>query len=223
MRDIPEEEWRVYDLIEVVQEQIRSEYATLSQLFSEADRLASLYPASVEAHYLRGLALYYLWDHDFGGANEALDEMCVVLRMDPLHQWACWFAVVLSYVVGNYNAVFELFARLDRKYFANENKDWRFVKAWEYALCGQLRMGRFDAFESGLKKLVREFVKVADDCDELLERPNQLMAIYRDLRSGSGELSGESERGAARDLLDRQLALLVPGGWISPAELAESS
>jgi hypothetical protein len=222
MWDLPGEERRIYDLIEVVQEQVRPDYATLSQLLSDADRLASFHPTSVEAHYLRGWALYCLWDNDFGGANEGLDEMRVVLQMEPNHQWARWFAIVLSYVIGDYKSVIELFARLDREYFANEDKDWRFVKAWEYALCSQLWIGRYAIFESGLKELVHEFVKVADDCDEWFERPNQLMAIYRKLRSGSGELAWGSNRGALIDLLESQLALLVPGGWIAPAELAES-
>ncbi|MEV4641177.1 hypothetical protein AB0J80_27930 [Actinoplanes sp. NPDC049548] len=212
MRDIPEEWRRVYDLIAVVETQIRPEYATLSHLSTEADRLVSLHPTSAEARYLRALALYDRWDYHNGDVDEAAQEMHAVLHMEPYHQWACWHAIVLSYTLGDHDSVLELFARVNREYFAKDHKDWRFVKAWEYALCSRLRTGRLKAFEGELDELIDAFVKVADDPDEGLERPNQLLAIYRELRSG-----------ALRELLERQLARLVPGGWIEPEELAEVS
>jgi hypothetical protein len=142
-----------------------------------------------------------------------------VRQIDPTHQWAIWHSIVLSYELSDHDAVIELFARIDRSYFADQDKDWRYLKAWEYALCSHLRSGHREIFESGLKNLMQEFVKVADDPDVILERPNQILAIYRELRSGRAGLSPEADRAALVNLIEGQLALLVPGHWVKGEEL----
>lgn len=220
MYDLPEGDRYIYDLIDIVQGQRHPDYEILSQLLAEADRLVRSHQTSPEAHFLRGWALYYLWDYNFGDPRQALDEMSHVLRLDSSHQWALWFAIVLSAVVSDDRKVVDLFARLDRTFFSDEGKDWRYLKAWEYAICSHLRLGHMSEFEDGLKNLVQEFVKVADDPEEILERPNQLMAVYRELRSDLGGSRSGGDRDVLDDLLERQLALLVSGGWISSAELS---
>ncbi|MGH3380726.1 MAG: hypothetical protein ACRDP6_38930 [Actinoallomurus sp.] len=222
MSELPEGERGVYDLIEAVEVQLHPDRATLSRILAEADRLVESYADSPEAHYLRGWALYHLWDHGFGAAREALDEMRRVLRLDPSHQWALWDAVVLSARLDEDGAVIDAFMRLNRAFFTSQDKDWRYLKAWEYALCGHLRLGHRAEFEAGLRGLVREFRKVADDPDVILERPNQLMALYRELRSDPCDLASGVGRVALIDLLESQLALLVPGGWIGPQELGSA-
>jgi hypothetical protein len=219
MSDVPNAGWHVYDLIEVVEAQLHPDYATLSQVLAEADRLLRSHGDSAEVHYLRGYALYLLWDHGFAGAREARDEMDVVLRLDPSHQWALWCAIVLSARLGEDGVTIELFARLNRAYFADQGKDWRYLKAWEYALCSHLRLGDLGRFETGLKGLIQEFVKVAADPDEILERPNQVMEAYRRLRSEPGDLGSGADPDALVHLLEDQLTLLVPGGWIRSQEL----
>jgi len=223
MSDLPEDEWHVYDLIDAVQGQSNPNYEMLAQVLAAADRLVRLHQNLPEAHFLRGWALYYLWDYNFGDAREALDEMQLVLRLDPSHQWALWFAIVLSAVLGDNGMVVGLFDRLDRAFFADEGKDWRYLKSWEYALCSHVRLGHIDVFAVGLKSLIQEFVKVANDPEEILERPNQLMAIYKELRSNSSKSLLGSDRKLLVNLLEGQLALLVSGGWIGSEELGSAN
>lgn len=219
MFDLPETERGVYDLIEAAETRLHPDHATLSRILVEAERLVRSHADSTEAHYLRGWALYHLWDHGFGGADKALEEMYQVLELCPWHQWALWDAIVLSAYLGEDGAVIELFARLRRAFFAEQDKDWRYLKAWEYALCSHLRLGDLEQFKTGLRSLIQEFVNVTDDVDEILERPNQLLALYRELRSRSSDLGAASDRSALIDFIESQLALLVPGAWIKQEEL----
>lgn len=80
-----------------------------------------------------------------------------VLGLYSSHQWALWDAIVLSAHLGEDGVVIELFTRLDRAFFADQGKDWRYLKAWEYALCSHLRLGDLDQFATGLKSLIQEF------------------------------------------------------------------
>ena len=225
MPNLPEEASHIYALMSEVEEQYSEDAATLSRLLEETERFVRAYPDSLDAHYLHGLALYSLWCHhsrDSRYVREPLDEMLHILQIEPSAQFALWFAIVFSEHLGDDGAVVAYFARLNRKAFIDEHKDWWYLLAWEYALCSHLRLGRRSVFEEGLRCLVQEFVKVADDVEALLARPYRLVALYQDLRAGSGGPDSNVGQRELVALLEEQLALLVPGGWVKAEELGDT-
>lgn len=175
----------------------------LGRLLRESERLLKRSPGTADAHYVRGYALYLLGAHpEARAAFERAD------RLRPGHQWALFHLVVLAYRDGDHGAVLGAFSRLERAYFEDDDKLWRYLVAWEYALCSAAELGLDEHVAARLPELVTEYTDRQDDPEEILERPARLLRLYR-----------ERPEGPLRDLLREQLARLVPGGWIRPDEL----
>lgn len=173
-----------------------------------------------DAHYVRGYALFLLSRQEAAVAREALEEMALAIRLRPGHQWALYHAVILSHEKGDHASVVHRFEALDRAYFARDDKEWRYLVAWQYAIDSLLRLGRADRFEDELTHLVRAYLDHIDDPDELLPRPGLLLKLYRDLLRGRVDVLPEAAARACARILEYRLALLVPGGWVRESDLS---
>ncbi|GAA3427490.1 hypothetical protein ACWDTT_30215 [Streptosporangium sandarakinum] len=138
-----------------------------------------------------------------------------------LFGFAALAAVILCHEKGDHASVMHHFEILDRASFARDDKDWRYLVAWQYAIDSLLRLGRADRFEDELTNLVRAYLDHIDDPDELLPRPGLLLNLNRDLRQGRLDVLPEAVARACAQFLEDRLALLIPGGWVRESDLSD--
>jgi hypothetical protein len=219
--DPVDDEAEIIALIDAVEEAdpIPNPYHSLLELLRRTEELSHSSPSSADAQYFRGYALYLLWTRGFSIKREALASIERTLTLDPNHQWALFHAIALSYHLEKYSAVIDHMQRLDRSYFSTQDKDWRYLVAWEYELCARCRLGITSNIEPEISALIDEIVATDEDPDGWANRPQLLYELLNDLREGSrGRWISQVPTSLAGHI-QRQLERLVPFNWFTADEL----
>ncbi|NRQ31521.1 hypothetical protein HII36_06650 [Nonomuraea sp. NN258] len=215
--DLPEAEWPIIDLLDAADEE-QTPGPRLHAFMTESAALLERLPGSAEAHFVRGYALFLASRRESALVPGALEEMVTAMRLRSGHHWARYNAIILSHELGDHSAVIAHFLGLDRDFFAEDGKDWRYLVAWEYAVDSWARLGQADRFAAELAGLVRAYQHYADS-DEILHKPENLLRLLAELRAGGVETLTPAARDSCARLLAARLALLVPGSWIREDEL----